>query len=194
MTAGTDYQTPLVAGTDYQTPLPTQTGNNGKYLTTNGSAMSWATVDALPSQAGTSGKKLTTNGSAASWGAVDTTPTAYSSNLITSGGVYSYVQTQVSTEKPSQASITLSTSWTGNSSPYTQTVTISGHTITSNSKVDIQPDATAIEQLISDGVQALYIVNNNGTLTAYAVGAVTTASLTLQVVIEEINEEIYFPS
>lgn len=44
LTAGTDYQTPLVAGTDYQTPLPSQSGNSGKFLTTNGSAMSWGNV------------------------------------------------------------------------------------------------------------------------------------------------------
>ena len=34
------------AGTDYQEPLPSQTGNSGKYLTTDGSALSWATVTA----------------------------------------------------------------------------------------------------------------------------------------------------
>jgi hypothetical protein len=34
------------AGTDYQAPLPSQTGNSGKYLTTDGSALSWATVTA----------------------------------------------------------------------------------------------------------------------------------------------------
>lgn len=48
--------------------LPTQTGQSGKFLTTNGTAASWANVDALPSQSGQSGKYLTTNGSTASWG------------------------------------------------------------------------------------------------------------------------------
>ena len=51
---------------------PTQTGNSGKYLTTDGSTTSWATVDALPSQTGNSGKYLTTDGSAASWAVLDT--------------------------------------------------------------------------------------------------------------------------
>lgn len=46
--AGFDYQTPLVAGTDYQTPLPSQSGNNGKFLTTNGSAMSWGAAYVKP--------------------------------------------------------------------------------------------------------------------------------------------------
>lgn len=37
------------AGTDYQTPLPSQSGNSGKFLTTNGSAMSWGSVPTPPS-------------------------------------------------------------------------------------------------------------------------------------------------
>ena len=51
--------------------LPSQTGNSGKFLTTDGSSTSWATVDALPSQTGNAGKVLTTDGTSASW----TTPT-----------------------------------------------------------------------------------------------------------------------
>ena len=50
--------------------LPSQTGNNGKYLTTDGSSASWETVDSLPSQTGNNGKYLTTDGSAASWATV----------------------------------------------------------------------------------------------------------------------------
>ena len=41
--AGTDYQSPLTAGTDYQTPLPSQSGNSGKFLTTDGTDLSWGT-------------------------------------------------------------------------------------------------------------------------------------------------------
>jgi hypothetical protein len=55
--------------------VPSQTGNTGKYLTTDGSAASWATVDALPSQTGNAGKYLTTNGSTASWSLIVTDPT-----------------------------------------------------------------------------------------------------------------------
>jgi hypothetical protein len=55
--------------------IPSQTSNSGKYLTTNGSAASWGTVNALPSQTSNSGKYLTTDGSSASWGAITTDPT-----------------------------------------------------------------------------------------------------------------------
>lgn len=47
--------------------LPSQTSANGQYLKSDGTNVSWATVDALPSQTGNSGKYLTTNGTAASW-------------------------------------------------------------------------------------------------------------------------------
>jgi hypothetical protein len=63
--------------------LPSQTGNSGKYLTTNGTAKSWGTVSqyALPSQTGNSGKYLTTNGTAESWGTV-TLPTTWTQRAI----------------------------------------------------------------------------------------------------------------
>jgi hypothetical protein len=50
--------------------VPTQTGQTGKFLTTNGTTSSWAPVDALPSQTGNAGEFLTTDGTTASWAAV----------------------------------------------------------------------------------------------------------------------------
>jgi hypothetical protein len=54
--------------------IPTQSGEAGKYLTTDGSALSWGDVDALPAQAGQDGNYLTTNGTSASWAAIVTDP------------------------------------------------------------------------------------------------------------------------
>lgn len=54
--------------------VPSMTGNAGKYLTTDGSVASWATVNALPSQTGNAGKYLTTDGSTASWATIVTDP------------------------------------------------------------------------------------------------------------------------
>jgi len=47
--------------------LPDQTNNSGKFLTTDGTDISWASVDAFPSQSGNSGKFLMTDGSVVSW-------------------------------------------------------------------------------------------------------------------------------
>lgn len=77
----------------------------------------------------------------------------------------------------SHGNITLSTSWSGNG-PYTQAVTIPG--VTAKSKIDLQPSAAIISQLIEDGVTALLVENNNGVLTAYAVGATPSKALTVQ--------------
>lgn len=80
--------------------LPSQTGNSGKFLTTDGTAASWANVDALPSQNGQNGKFLTTNGTTASWANV-TVPTytlSMSGNRITltpSSGTASYIDLPV---------------------------------------------------------------------------------------------------
>ena len=51
-------------------PLPSQTGNTGEFLTTNGSTTSWAVVSQVPSQTGNAGLYLTTDGSTASWATV----------------------------------------------------------------------------------------------------------------------------
>jgi hypothetical protein len=52
--------------------LPSMSGNTGKFLTTDGTDSSWATVDALPDQTGNSGKYLTTDGTDPSWATLDT--------------------------------------------------------------------------------------------------------------------------
>ena len=57
-----------------QATLPSQTGNDGKVLTTDGSTVSWAA--GLPSQSGNTGKYLTTDGSSASWGTLSAISTA----------------------------------------------------------------------------------------------------------------------
>ena len=54
--------------------LPSQTGNTGKYLTTDGTDPSWGVIDALPDQTGNAGKYLTTDGTDESWAEVSTSP------------------------------------------------------------------------------------------------------------------------
>jgi hypothetical protein len=47
--------------------IPSQGGNSGKFLTTNGTATSWGTPDPFPSQTGNNNKILKTNGTTVSW-------------------------------------------------------------------------------------------------------------------------------
>ena len=70
------------------TAVPSQTGNSGKYLSTNGTSTSWTTVDAPPSQTGNSGKYLSTNGTSTSWTTVDALPsqTGNSGKYLTTSG------------------------------------------------------------------------------------------------------------
>lgn len=76
--------------------------------------------------------------------------------------------------------------WTGSASPYSQGVSITGGTATT--QVDIQADDTVIQQMLDDGTNAIYIANNNGTFTAYAVGEKPTADLSVQVTVYEVKE------
>lgn len=82
------------------------------------------------------------------------------------------------------SSITLpAASWAG-SDPYTQTVTISG--VTAKSRIDLNPSAAVLSAAMEGGY-GLVIGNNNGTVTAYAVGAKPPADITVQVSIMEVN-------
>ena len=95
-------------------------------------------------------------------------------------------QAAINACKVKKATLSLAAaSWTGSASPYTQSVTIDG--ITVNSKVDLQMDSTAIGVMVDSGTMAIYIANNNGTLTAYAVGEKPTADLSVQGTITEVT-------
>lgn len=91
---------------------------------------------------------------------------------------------------PKVGSITIGSSgWTAGSplgTPYTQTITLTGATVTSNSKVDLQASAVTVQQMIDDGTSAIFIVNNNGVLTATAIGEVPSTNLTFQWVLTEL--------
>ena len=67
--------------------IPSQSGNSGKFLTTDATNTSWATVDALPAQSGNAGKYLTTDATNASWATLDT-----DSNTTTKG-LYEHAHT-----------------------------------------------------------------------------------------------------
>ena len=75
--------------------VPSQSGQSGKFLTTNGTTASWANVDAFPTQSGNNGKFLTTDGSSVSWATVDALPTqtGQSGKFLTTDGTYASWET-----------------------------------------------------------------------------------------------------
>lgn len=107
------------------------------------------------------------------------------SSIVVGGVTYNIKDVTARNMKPNTAAITLSAaSWTGND-PYTQAISIAG--VTAQSKVDLQPDATVLAAMMDAGVNAMYVENNNGVLTAYALGAAPTTDLTVQATITEVK-------
>ena len=75
-------------------------------------------------------------------------------------------------------------SWIGSESPYSQVIT--GLGTTANSKVDVQIDAAAYNTMVDSGTGAIYIANNNGIITVYALGEKPGTDITVQVSIVEV--------
>ena len=85
---------------------------------------------------------------------------------------------------PRVATITLPASaWTGSSEPYSQVVNIA--TVTTSSKIDLQPSAQQIVDL-QNAETSLMIGNDGGVVTCYAIGNKPTVNYTMQVLIQEV--------
>lgn len=76
--------------------------------------------------------------------------------------------------------------WASDGEDWKQPVTIAGGA--AGKQVDLEADKTAIKQMLEDGTSALYIANENGTFTAYAVGEKPTADLNIQVTVYDVKE------
>jgi hypothetical protein len=73
-----DAKGDIIAATSADTPGKLTVGSNGQVLMADSSTatgLKWSAYDPLPSQTGNSGKYLTTDGSTTSWGAITTDPT-----------------------------------------------------------------------------------------------------------------------
>lgn len=119
----------------------------------------------------------------------DEAPQANSTNPVKSRGIYSALgdcQTKLWKTTLSLAA----TGWS-NSDPYYQTVTITG--VTANSMIDVQPTSAVLSQLQTDGVTAIWVENDNGTVKVYVKGAKPTAALSLQATVTEVSNTP-FPS
>lgn len=78
--------------------------------------------------------------------------------------------------------------WVADGDDWKQPVTIAGGA--AGKQVDLESDKTVIKQMLDDGTNAIYIANNNGTFTAYAVGEKPTADLSVQVTVYEVKEVV----
>lgn len=86
-----------------------------------------------------------------------------------------------------KGSVTLTVAgWVADGDDWKQPVTIAGGA--AGKQVDLEADKTAIKQMLDDGTNAIYIANNNGTFTAYAVGGKPTADLIIQVTVYDVKE------
>jgi hypothetical protein len=86
---------------------------------------------------------------------------------------------------PRVSTISLAASaWTGNSELYSQVVSV--NTVTSATKIDLQPTAQQIVNLQNEEI-SLMIENNGGIVTCYAVGNKPTADYTIQVLLQEVS-------
>lgn len=85
-------------------------------------------------------------------------------------------------------SITLAqNSWVSDgNNQYHQNATVTGATVTANSKVDLQPSVAQLAQLNTDGVIAMNTVNNSGTVTVYILGGEPSTALTIQCTVTEV--------
>ena len=94
---------------------------------------------------------------------------------------------EVESSHASIHTVTLSAStWVGSGSKYSQVVSIPG--ITTKTKVDIQPteDLLALLYLASFG---LYVENNEGVVTVFAIGATPNIDITVQLTLSEVEVE-----
>ena len=64
------------------------------------------------------------------------------------------------------------------------------YTVTANTRADITAEASTIKKMIDKGTSAIYIVNNNKVLTAYAVGVKPSEALAIQIVLSEVINKV----
>lgn len=122
----------------------------------------------------------------------DYRPTAGSTHALTSDAVYTALLTKQ--DKLSRWKTYLDSSdWSGPSSQwYTQTISVydsGGDDLspTAYTEVSLRPTPAQIAALMTAGVKALMVENNNGTLTAYAMGAAPSAAMEIDVIVAEVG-------
>ena len=136
--------------------VPTQTGQSGKYLTTDGTTASWGTVSQVPSQTGQTGKYLTTDGTTASWSTVAT-------GVRVTGITYS--GNDLATSPNGGQTVTLA----GSGFASTPTVFVDGTIAPSVSFVS-SSQITFVTPAKSAGTYHVYVVNPDGSTAIFVNG------------------------
>lgn len=82
--------------------------------------------------------------------------------------------------------ITIGTGWSS-TEPFSIVVTSQDYTVTEHTMVSILPHTGTLIQMREDGVQTMYITNDEGTLTVYAIGHAPTVAMTVPVLYTEVE-------
>jgi hypothetical protein len=147
---------------------PSQTGNSGKFLSTNGTTTSWA--DTNPSQTGNGGRFLSTNGTVTSWSDVLPSQTSNSGKFLTTNG------TAASWAFAGIANVTTATTAT----TLTSTPTLLQITPASYGVTVTLPDATTcsvggpLHCIDNRGGFPVRVVNTSGTLLGFVYAGVVS--------------------
>jgi hypothetical protein len=145
---------------DVKVAIPSQTGNDGRFLTTNGVSVSWATLNStFPSQTNNNGNYLTTNGTSVSWGSITKIPEQVNhagQYLTTNGTTASWVAIGTSLLPP----------LTGNS----------GKLLTTNGSTSSW--ITVTSQTTTTGSAGSFLTTNGTTASWIAIGASLLATQT----------------
>lgn len=113
---------------------------------------------------------------------MDDAPTPDSNHAVSSGGVYLALSGKQ--DRIWRTTVNLTASWTG-TNPYSQVIVIPK--TTRNSMVELQPGLTAIQGFKQAGVDAMWVENDGGVLTVYALGAAPSSAMEIQCVITEVG-------
>ena len=111
----------------------------------------------------------------------DAQPTVGSQNPVTSDGI----ALAIAGASTTMANLTIPTSAWHGAEPHVATVTVTGYTVTENTRVDVACNYATMSSLANAGVSALYVENNMGTLTAYAMGAAPNTEITVTALLYE---------
>lgn len=76
--------------------------------------------------------------------------------------------------------------WTGSGTVYSQTVTVSG--VTATSQVSLHPSPEQLAELLSAEI-SLTVANDGGNVTVFAIGAAPTSDYSMQIRVEEVDVE-----